>query len=54
MHKFYEGICKIREGFQPRTSLCKNSMVRLLQGLHSPVVKGITPKGKKKVFWTRA
>jgi hypothetical protein len=44
MHKFQEEICKIREGFQPRTSLCKNSMVRLLQGLCSPLVKGIKKK----------
>jgi len=48
MHKLYEGLCKIREGFQPRTSLCKNSMVRLLQGLGSSLVKGIMPKRKKK------
>jgi hypothetical protein len=26
-HKFYEGMCKIREGFQPRASLCKNKLV---------------------------
>jgi hypothetical protein len=56
--KFDEGICKIREGFQPRTSLCKNKQGVIVQdekgileacadyfkGLLNPLDKGIIPK----------
>jgi hypothetical protein len=58
-YKFYEGIHKIREGCQPRTSLCKNKQgvivgdegvleawVDYFKGLLNPLDKGIIPKGK--------
>jgi hypothetical protein len=59
-HTSYEGVCKIREGFQPRASLCKNKLGVIVgdeegileawadyfKGLLNPLDKGIMPEEK--------
>jgi hypothetical protein len=66
-HKFYEGICKIREGFQPRTSLCKNkqgviagdakgtleALADYFKGPFTPLDKGIIPEERSILHHNR-
>jgi hypothetical protein len=51
-----EEYARLGRAFNQELLFVKISMVRLLQGLLSPLVKGIIPPSppKKSVFWTRA